>query len=103
MTIQFCRLTSVLLLMLSTMALAEKLEDVAAKIRNASPAYVTIASVEHKDGALLVSGNTSSPKNVALFMRYLDDEIGAPELNKMTTDDGNTTFNVTVKALNSGL
>jgi Tfp pilus assembly protein PilN len=96
-------LFSVLLVVLMQLVWAAEpasvIEEATAKIHSNVPAGVTIASIGPDGDGLEIRGTANANSDVATLMRYLDKEVGSPELQSLHRQDNISTFVLTVKKL----
>jgi len=94
---------SILLVVLMQWAWAAEpssaIEEATAKIHSDVPAGVTIASIDPDGDGLEIRGTANANSDVATLMRYLDKEVGSPELQSLHRQDNTSTFVLTVKKL----
>lgn len=79
---------------------ASAIEEATAKIHSNVPTGVTIASIGPDGDGLEIRGTASANSDVAALMRYLDKEIGSPELQSLQRENNVSTFVLRVKKLN---
>lgn len=94
---------SILLVVLTQLVWATEpasvVEAATTKIHSNVPAGVTIASIEPDADGLEIRGTANANSDVATLMRYLDKEIGSPELQSLHRQDNTSTFVLRVKKL----
>lgn len=96
-------LLSILLVVLMQLAWAVEpasvIEEAATKINSNLPAGVTVASIDPDGDGLEIRGTANANSDVAALMRYLDKEVGPPEMQSLQREDSTSTFVLRIKKL----
>jgi len=78
---------------------ADAIEAAASKIRAYDAGGIRFGAISVEGGVIRVRGNANENSDVAALMRYLDAHVGAPSLEYVKRDGGNSEFLLTVRRL----
>ncbi len=98
------RIKIVFLLMMLTQSVygsdtSAEVDAAAVKIRSNLPANIELVSVERQGDGLTVRGDAASNADIAVFMRYLDKEVGSPTLESAQRNNSRSEFILIIKKL----
>ncbi len=78
---------------------SDAFEAATKKIRAEMPVNIVLDSVKIDGPGLVIEGRAVSNPDVAAFLRFLDEKIGRPDLQRVQRVDDSSVFMVIVKKL----